>query len=143
MWPAKSSAVATESQSRAFSWLAVSAAVVLWLTVFVGTYVIFPPYRATPPEGVAQLSQYPRSFLIANSDTAWLHAFAMESKEHMPWTAAMLFTAVAFMSVRYRSGLFTDGHLHKMATTLLAISFALVAFVSVMGIFINKVAPLE
>ena len=143
MWPAKSSATATESHSRVFAWLMVSTAVVLWLTVFVGTYITFPPYRATPPEGVTDLAQYPRSLLMANSDTAWLHAFAMESKEHMPWIAAMLTTAVAFISVRYRFGLFTDAQLHKMAATLLAISFGLVAFVSLMGIFINKVAPLE
>jgi hypothetical protein len=141
MWPAKSSTAATQNQSRAFAGLIVSAAVVLWLTVFVGTYITFPPYRAAPPEGVTDLVPYPRSFLMADSDTVWLHAFAMESKEHMPWIAAMLTTAVAFMSVRYR--LFTDAQLHKMATALLAISFTLVAFVSLMGIFINKVAPLE
>jgi len=30
-----------------------------------------------------------------------------------------------------------------MAITLLAISFALVAFVSLMGVFVDKVAPLD
>ena len=36
-----------------------------------------------------------------------------------------------------------DSRLRQMATTLLSICFALVAFVSLMGIFINKVAPLR
>ena len=41
----------TPHESRAFAWLTVSTAVMLWLTVLVGTYSIFPPYRATPPAG--------------------------------------------------------------------------------------------
>jgi hypothetical protein len=56
----------------------------LWLTVIVGTYVIFPPYRATPPPGATDLSEFPRALVLASPSTAWLHAFAMESKEHMP-----------------------------------------------------------
>ena len=74
--------VATDNQSRSLARLMVFIAVVLWVTVFVGTYVIFPPYRATPPDGVSDLSQYPRSLLLANPDTAWLHAFAMEPRAH-------------------------------------------------------------
>ena len=57
----------------------------LWLTVIVGTYIIFPPYRATPPAGVTDLSEFPRALVLATPSTAWLHSFAMESKEHMPW----------------------------------------------------------
>lgn len=111
---------------------------VLWLAVLVGTYIIFPPYRATPPDGVTDLSQYPRSLLLANPDTAWLHAFAMESKEHMPWIASMLATAVAFVSVRYQSTLLRDAQLRNMAMILLTVSFALVSFVGLMGIFVDK-----
>src|SRR5688500_18737751 len=69
--------VATPEQSRHLSRLMVFIAATLWVTVLVGTYIIFPLYRVTPPEGATDLSQYPRSFLLANPDTAWLHAFAM------------------------------------------------------------------
>jgi hypothetical protein len=120
----------------------VFTAVVLWLTVLVGTYVIFPPYRATPPEGLIDLTLYPRSLIQSNPGTAWLHSFAMEVKEHMPWIAAMLSTAVAFISVRYRSRLLSDAQVNGMATMLLVICFVLVAFVSLLGVFVNKVAPL-
>lgn len=119
------------------------SALVLWLTVIVGTYVIFPPYRATPPPGVADLSEFPRSMLLASPSTAWLHAFAMESKEHMPWIASMLTTAVAFVVARYRSRVLQNPSLRSLSMTLLAIAFALVAFVSLMGVFVNKVAPLD
>ena len=135
--------VATDHQSRSLARLAVFIAGVLWVAVFVGTYIIFLAYRATPPAGVIDLSPYPRSLLLANPDTAWLHAFAMESKEHMPWIASMLATAVAFVSVRYRSTLLRDAPLRNMAMILLAVSFALVSFVGLMGIFIDKVAPLR
>ena len=40
----------------------------LWLTVIVGTYIIFPAYRVTPPAGTADLSHFPRAFLLANAD---------------------------------------------------------------------------
>ena len=140
---ADGSVVVRDTQSRSLAWLMVSIAVVLWLAVFVGTYIIFPAYRATPPDGVIDLSQYPRSLLLANPDTAWLHAFAMESKEHMPWIASILATAVAFVSVRYRSTLLRDAQLRNMAVILLAVCFALVSFVGLMGIFVDKGAPLQ
>jgi len=133
----------SDNQSRALAGLLVFVAIALWATVFVGTYVIFPPYRATPPAGLVVLSQYPRALLLANAETAWLHAFAMESKEHMPWIASMLATAVAFVSVRYRSTLLKDVPLRRMAMIFLGISFALVSFVALMGVFIDKVAPLH
>jgi hypothetical protein len=131
-----------EQQSRYLKWLTMFTAVVLWLTVLGGTYLVFPPYRATPPEGLTDLTQYPRSLIQSNPGTVWLHAFGMEIKEHMPWIAAMLSTAVAFLSVRFGSRLLSDPPLNRMATTMLAICFVLVSFVAILGTFINKVAPL-
>jgi hypothetical protein len=123
--------------------LTVLIAVALWITVLAGTYIVFPPYRATPPEGLVDLAYYPRSLLLGNPETAWLHAFAMETKEHVPFIAAMLSTAAAFVSVRYRSGLLGHPQIRGAVMTLTAISFALVAYVAVLGVFVNKVAPLE
>jgi hypothetical protein len=137
------SAVAAQSQARSLAWLIALAAAALWLTVLIGTYVNFPPYRATPPDGLTDLSAYPRSLIQSNPGTVWLHAFAMEIKEHVPWIAAMLATAGAFVARRYRSRLLTDARLNGMTTTLLAICFVLASIVGLLGIFINKVAPLE
>jgi hypothetical protein len=133
----------TPDPSRPFVWLTIAVAALLWLTVIVGTYVNFPPYRATPPDGLADLSAYPRSLLQSNPGTRWLHGFAMEIKEHVPWIAAMLATAVAFVAARYRSAVLTDGSLRRPTMTLLAICFVLASVVGLLGIFINKVAPLE
>jgi hypothetical protein len=131
------------TEPRAFATLTVFTAVTLWLTVIVGTYIIFPPYRATPPAGATDLSAFPRALVLANPSTAWLHAFAMEAKEHMPWIASMLTTAVAFIAVRYRRTALTMPAVRRLSFTLLAVSFAIVAFVSLLGVFVNKIAPLD
>jgi hypothetical protein len=134
---------AVQRPSGSLALLTVFIAVVLWLAVLTGTYIIFPPYRATPPAGVTDLAAYPRSLVLASPETAWLHAFAMECKEHVPWIAAMLATAVAFTATRYRSRLLNDAALRNLAVTLLAVCFVLVAFAALMGTLVNKVAPLE
>jgi heme A synthase len=143
MRPPRVEDAAPERQGRDIGWLTTFVAITLWLTVIVGTYVSFPPYRATPPEGLTDLTRYPRSFLLANPDTAWLHSFAMEIKEHVPWIAAMSSTAVAFVCVRHPSRLLHDAAVRRIAVTLLATCFVLVAVVSLLGVFINKVAPLD
>ena len=79
----------------------------------------------------------------SSPDSAWLHGFAMEIKEHAPWIASMLATAVAFVAARYRIRLWRDSQLRGMTTTLLLVCFALVAFVGLMGTLVNKVAPLQ
>jgi hypothetical protein len=132
-----------ETGSRAFAMVTVFSAVMLWLTVIIGTYIIFPPYRATPPPGTTDLSQFPRALVLANPSTAWLHAFAMEIKEHVPWIASMLTTAVAFIAVRYPGTVFRNRPLRKMVLTMLAMAFVLVAGISLLGVFVNKVAPLD
>jgi hypothetical protein len=132
-----------ETGARAFAMITVFSAVMLWLTVIIGTYVIFPPYRATPPAGTPDLSQFPRAFVLANPSTAWLHAFAMEIKEHMPWVASMLTTAVAFIAVRSRGTALANPAMRQMAFALLAVSFTVVTLVSLLGVFVNKVAPLD
>ncbi|MCC7043980.1 MAG: hypothetical protein IT183_08960 [Acidobacteria bacterium] len=132
-----------ERHGRGLAWLMVAVSVLLWLSVLSGTYAVFPLYRATPPDGIASLAAYPRALLMSNPDTRWLHAFGMEIKEHMPWIAAMLATAVAFVAMRYRATLLADRSLRGLATVITLIAFALVSWVALLGVFVNKIAPLE
>lgn len=135
-------AVVPARQSRGFAGLTTAIAVLLWMSVIGGTYIVFPMYRATPPEGIASLADYPRALLMSQADTRWLHAFAMEIKEHMPWIAAMLATAAAFVVRRHRATLLADPTLRRITGTLLALALVVVSFVALLGVFINKVAPL-
>ena len=127
--------------SNAFAWLMVATAALLWMSVIGGAYIVFPMYRATPPEGVASLADYPRALLLANPDTRWLHAFGMEIKEHMPWIAAMLVTAAAFVARRHRDTLLANASQRRIMGALLAVALVLVSFVALLGVFVNKVAP--
>jgi hypothetical protein len=136
-------AAAPASAAGPIAMLTAFTAGMLWLTTLAGTYIVFPPYRATPPEGTSDLSAYPRSLLLADPSTAWLHAFAMETKEHLPFVGAMLATAVAFVAWRYRERLLRDDALRRISAVLLAIAFGIVAWISLLGVFVNKVAPLE
>jgi uncharacterized membrane protein YagU involved in acid resistance len=133
----------SRDRSRDLVWLTALTAGLLWATVLVGTYASFPPYRATPPAGITDLAAYPKARIQSRPDTVWLHSFAMETKEHLPWIAAILTTAAAFLCTRYRSRVLSDARLNALAKTLLAVSLAIVALVSLLGIFVNKVAPLE
>ena len=135
--------VAADQQSRQLAWLLVATAVLLWVTVIVGTYVSFPAYRATPPEGMTDLAAYPRALIRSSPATAWLHSYAMETKEHMPWMAAMLATGVAFVATRYRSRLLSDNRIRRIGVSVLTLTLTLVAAMSLLGVLINKVAPLE
>jgi hypothetical protein len=143
MRTARGSEADLERPSRHLRWLTIFTAALLWATVLSGTYVVFPPYRATPPDGATDLARYPRSLIQSDPDSAWLHSFAMEVKEHTPWIAVMLSTAVACIAVRYRTRLLTDPELNGLARTFLAVCIAVVAFASILGVFVNKVAPLE
>lgn len=137
------SAVARSERTGAIVSLTGISATLLWLTTFVGTYIVFPPYRVTPPEGTTDLSTYPRSLLLSNPANAWLHTFAMETKEHLPFIASMLATSVVFVAWRYRARFFTDPGMRRLGTMFLLICFGIVAYVSLLGVFVNKLAPLD
>jgi hypothetical protein len=134
-------AIVPARHSNAVAWLTVAAAVLLWMSVLGGTYIVFPMYRATPPEGIASLAAYPRALLMSGADTRWLHTFGMEIKEHVPWIAAMLVTATAFVARRHRATLLADASLRRVTGSLLAIAIVLMSFVALLGVFVNKVAP--
>lgn len=134
---------ASVSLSPLVGFFSVASAGLLWITVLVGTYLVFPPYRAAPPEGATDLSAYPRSMVLADPSTAWLHSFGMEIKEHVPWIAAMLATAVAFVVVKFRGHLTRDPSVRRTVMGWLATSLVLVSAAALLGVFVNKVAPVQ
>jgi hypothetical protein len=81
--------------------------------------------------------------VLADPNTAWLHSFGMEIKEHVPWIAAMLATAVAFVVVRFRGRLTRDPLVRRAVMVWLTISLAMVSIAALLGVFVNKVAPVQ
>jgi hypothetical protein len=116
-------------------------ALAAWLTVTSGTFFVYPWYRAAPPEG-ADLSQYPRYFLLDNPNLAGWHTFAMEWKEHIAWFAPILATAVVFIVWKYGPQLAEDPRLRKMVMVLFVLAFATAAIAGLFGALITKAAPI-
>lgn len=117
-------------------------AVIAWGTVFFGTYVVYPWYRAKPPAG-ADLADYPRSFLLADPTRSGWHSFGMEWKEHVAWLVPIIATAVAFVVLRYGTRLVSQPRIRTALMVLFVVAFMAAAVAGVFGAFINKVAPLR
>lgn len=111
-------------------------AVVAWITVLTGTYVVYPWYRARIPTS-------PRSLLLANPATAKWHTFGMEWKEHIGWFAPILATSVAFLVAYYGTQLADDSRLRKAALWLFILAFIAAGIAGLFGAFLNKVAPIR
>jgi hypothetical protein len=123
-------------------WGTALMAIVAWLTVFTGTYIVYPWYRARPPEGATDLTEFPRSFLLANPNLAAWHTFGMEWKEHVAWIAPIMATAVAFLVFRYGPVLAANNRLRTIAIVLFIIAFATAGIAGLFGALITKTAPI-
>lgn len=114
----------------------------LWLTVLIGTLLVYPTYRAPPPDGVVELSDYPRSFLLSEPSTSIWHQLGMEWKEHIAWLAPILATAAAFIITRYRLQLAENVQIRRAAIVLLTFAFFAAGVAGLFGALINKAAPI-
>jgi len=129
-----------EERLGRLKWGTYVMALVAWLTVFTGTYIVYPWYRAPAPEG-ADLSLYPRSFLKASEALSGWHTFGMEWKEHIAWFAPILATVVAFLVWKYGRELPHDDKLRRMVIVLFVLAFAAAGIAGLFGALITKAAP--
>jgi hypothetical protein len=122
-------------------------AIVAWLTVLVGTWVVYPWYRALPPDGVDRtvqsdaLREFPRYWLLASQQTAEWHNFGMEWKEHVAFIAPFLATAVAFAVIYYGTKLIHRGDIRRAILVFFTLAFAAAAIAGLFGALITKAAP--
>lgn len=130
----------TINLTKAFVWaLAISA----WGAVISGTFIVYPWYRAAPPEGTADLSAYPRSLLLADPGTAEWHRFGMEWKEHVAFLAPIAATVVAFIVSYYGPTLAKKVGERRAVMIFFIVSFAAAAAAGMFGAFITKAAPVR
>jgi hypothetical protein len=128
------------SRIRLWMW---GMAIVAWLTVLSGTYIVYPWYRAKPPTGTTDLSNYPRSFLLADPNLAGWHNFGMEWKEHIAWLVPIAATIVAFIVMKYGANLAKQPRIRSAAMWFLVIAFVAAGIAGVLGAFITKAAPVH
>lgn len=106
-------------------------AIVAWLTVITGTWIVYPWYREEDPASA-------KSQLLADPGTADWHEFAMEWKEHIAWIAPMLATVAAFIVLYYRSDLARNTVARRLAIGLFIAAFAIAAIAGALGALITK-----
>ncbi len=105
-------------------WLMIMA-VVAWITVLTGAYLIYPWYRAVPPPGTTMLGAFPQALLKSNPNTIGWHAIGMEWKEHIAWFTPISITMAAAV------------------LTFVFVSFASAGVAGFFGAELNKHAPVE
>lgn len=113
---------------------------VAWLTVFTGTFITYPWYRAKPAEDDSTIS-YPQSDLVASADFSPWHTFSMEWKEHVGWLTPFLATTVAFVILRHGRRFRHNVQLRRMTLALFVLAFFAAAVAAGLGAAINNVAP--
>ncbi len=118
-------------------------ALIAWLTVISGTFIVYPWYRAKPPEGTVDLTNFPRYLLLANPDTTAWHTLGMEWKEHVGWLAPIAATIVAFAVSYYGPSLANKVGERRALIVFFIIAFATATIAGMFGAFINKVAPVR
>ncbi len=141
-WTTPAGRAATARRLLLGSW---TMALLAWATVIVGTFVVYPWYRAAPPKGTptAQLADYPKARLVSSPKTAGWHEFGMEWKEHVGWLAPIFATAVAVLATQHRATLASNNPLRRAALTLLTAAFLAATLAGLLGALINKAAPLR
>ncbi len=134
--------ISTDDETFLGRWLA-AMAVVAWVTVLTGAYVIYPWYRAVPPTGTTALNAFPQALLKSSQSTIGWHAIGMEWKEHIAWMTPISITMAAAVFLHYRRYLRNYSQLRATVLTFVIVSFATAGVAGFFGAELNKHAPVE
>ena len=118
-------------------------AVLAWLTVLSGTYIIYPWYRAAPPAGAANLTTFPRSLLLSNPATRQWHLIGIEWKEHIAWLVPIAITMAAFVAIRYARDLKHSPALRSALYGFVGTSLFAAGVAGFFGAMLDKNAPVD
>lgn len=118
-------------------------AVLAWLAVFTGAYIVYPWYRATPPAGTTNLAAFPQRLLISSPHTIAWHSLGMEWKEHVAWLAPICITMAAAVVFQYGRRLKELPMLRNTVLCFVWISLAAAGVAGFFGAMINKNAPVD
>jgi len=118
-------------------------AVLAWLAVFTGAYIIYPWYRAVPPPGTSGLSPFPQRLLMSSPHTVGWHSLGMEWKEHVAWLAPIAITMAAAVVWQYGCHLASLRPLRAVVLSFVWVSLVAAGIAGFFGAMINKNAPVE
>jgi hypothetical protein len=121
----------------------IAMVVLAWLTVFSGAYIVYPWYRAVPPAGLTDLSEYPQRLLLSSGKTSEWHNVGMEWKEHVSWLAPIAMTMVAYVTLKYRRAITTPRYMRTVVLVFAVAAFVATGVAGAFGAFLNKYAPVR
>lgn len=121
----------------------VAMAVLAWLAVLSGAYIIYPWYRAAAPPGTASLAAFPQRLLMSSPDTIAWHSIGMEWKEHVAWLAPISITMAAAVFIKYGRSLRNLPQLRNAVLCFALISFLAAGIAGFFGAMLSKNAPVE
>jgi hypothetical protein len=126
----------------------------LWAAVLTGTWIVYPGYReklageeffTCKSTELPSSACSPRDFLLSNvsGETANMHQFGMEWKEHIAWTAPFLATSAFLLVAYYGPRIMTRPWLRGAVVVMLVAALGAATLAGAFGTFINKVAPIS
>ncbi len=121
----------------------IGMALLAWLAVFTGAYVIYPWYRAAPPAGSESLTGFPQRLLMSSPTTIGWHSIGMEWKEHVAWLAPISITMAAAVFMRYGRGIRKYPMLRNAVLGFVLVSFMAAGIAGFFGAMLNKNAPVS
>jgi hypothetical protein len=133
----------TEEDERFLGIYLVVMAVVAWLAVLSGAYIIYPWYRAAPPAGTANLAGFPQLLLMSSPSTIAWHSIGMEWKEHVAWLAPIAITTAAAVFIRHGRNLTRHPQLRNAVLGFVFVSFVAAGIAGFFGAMLDKYAPVE
>ena len=133
----------SRTDGRMFQFYLLAMAVLAWLTVLSGSYIVYPWYRAVPPPGTTNLAAYPQRLLLSNPLTAGWHDFGMEWKEHIAWFTPIALTMVAYVFIKYGPRLAQFRELRNAVLGFTIAAFIATGVAGAFGAFLNKYAPVR
>jgi hypothetical protein len=138
-----STGLPTERDEKFLRVYLVVMAVVAWLAVLTGAYIVYPWYRAAPPPGTANLAAFPQRQLLAGATTRGWHSIGMEWKEHVAWLTPISITMAAGVVLQYGRNLKKLPGLRTAVLGFVWISLLAAAIAGLFGAMINKYAPVK
>ena len=139
----KASAMPSIGDERFFRTYLSAMAILAWIAVLTGAYVIYPWYRAAAPAGTTNLAAFPQALLMSRPTTVGWHSMGMEWKEHVAWLAPISITMAAAVFARYGRAIKEYPQLRNAVLGFVLISFVSAGIAGFFGAMIDKNAPVE
>lgn len=140
--PGRSVAPSAREQSLLNIYL-IAMVVLAWGAVLSGAYIVYPWYRAVPPAGLLDLSEYPKALLTSSPTTSGWHSLGMEWKEHVAWLAPIAMTMVAYVFAKYGPSLVKQQQIRTAVLAFAAAAFIATGVAGGFGAMLNKYAPVR